>query len=177
MWFCIFFKHKTEYEMRISDWSSDVCSSDLGTENGNPVRKITMGKLSIITAAVIASCVAGCGDRAATTADTTTPPAAAETATPAPVDPDARRFDCQADTAVVVLDGTARVTLPGGELHALPKVADSDPEVYVGDALYFTLGADAAHLSPQEGMSQLASSAKASSTRKSAGRGKRGGEK
>src|SRR3546814_5590909 len=27
---CIFFfKHKTAYEMRISDWSSDVCSSDL----------------------------------------------------------------------------------------------------------------------------------------------------
>src|SRR3546814_1942101 len=24
-----FFKQKTEYEMRISDWSSDVCSSDL----------------------------------------------------------------------------------------------------------------------------------------------------
>src|SRR3546814_4954373 len=25
-----FFKQKTSYEMRISDWSSDVCSSDLG---------------------------------------------------------------------------------------------------------------------------------------------------
>src|SRR3546814_5802982 len=25
-----FFKQKTVYEMRISDWSSDVCSSDLG---------------------------------------------------------------------------------------------------------------------------------------------------
>src|SRR3546814_4079497 len=25
-----FFKQKTAYEMRISDWSSDVCSSDLG---------------------------------------------------------------------------------------------------------------------------------------------------
>src|SRR3546814_4184448 len=24
-----FFQHKTAYEMRISDWSSDVCSSDL----------------------------------------------------------------------------------------------------------------------------------------------------
>src|SRR3546814_8126166 len=24
-----FFKQKTEYELRISDWSSDVCSSDL----------------------------------------------------------------------------------------------------------------------------------------------------
>src|SRR3546814_1284809 len=28
-----FFKQKTAYEMRISDWSSDVCSSDL-TANG-----------------------------------------------------------------------------------------------------------------------------------------------
>src|SRR3546814_3445796 len=27
-----FFKQKTAYEMRISDWSSDVCSSDLGIE-------------------------------------------------------------------------------------------------------------------------------------------------
>src|SRR3546814_8098135 len=27
-----FFKQKTAYEMRISDWSSDVCSSDLGHE-------------------------------------------------------------------------------------------------------------------------------------------------
>src|SRR3546814_10475307 len=27
--FCFFFKQKTVYEMRISDWSSDVCSSDL----------------------------------------------------------------------------------------------------------------------------------------------------
>src|SRR3546814_11787701 len=27
-----FFKQKTAYEMRISDWSSDVCSSDLGFE-------------------------------------------------------------------------------------------------------------------------------------------------
>src|SRR3546814_7971237 len=29
--FFFFFKQKTAYEMRISDWSSDVCSSDLGT--------------------------------------------------------------------------------------------------------------------------------------------------
>src|SRR3546814_8560554 len=26
---CLFFKQKTEYELRISDWSSDVCSADL----------------------------------------------------------------------------------------------------------------------------------------------------
>src|SRR3546814_5214314 len=32
---CIcFFKQKTAYEMRISDWSSDVCSSDLNVEIG-----------------------------------------------------------------------------------------------------------------------------------------------
>src|SRR3546814_4807345 len=30
LWFIFFFfKQKTAYEMRISDWSSDVCSSDL----------------------------------------------------------------------------------------------------------------------------------------------------
>src|SRR3546814_6393843 len=27
-----FFKQKTAYEMRISDWTSDVCSSDLGID-------------------------------------------------------------------------------------------------------------------------------------------------
>src|SRR3546814_4258783 len=31
--FFFFFKQKTAYEMRISDWSSDVCSSDLLAEN------------------------------------------------------------------------------------------------------------------------------------------------
>src|SRR3546814_6328927 len=30
MFVVFFFKQKTAYEMRISDWSSDVCSSDLG---------------------------------------------------------------------------------------------------------------------------------------------------
>src|SRR3546814_10113655 len=30
--FFFFFKQKTAYEMRISDWSSDVCSSDLQIE-------------------------------------------------------------------------------------------------------------------------------------------------
>src|SRR3546814_19196493 len=30
--FVFFFKQKTAYEMRISDWSSDVCSSDLPDE-------------------------------------------------------------------------------------------------------------------------------------------------
>src|SRR3546814_4496716 len=29
MFLFFFFKQKTAYEMRISDWSSDVCSSDL----------------------------------------------------------------------------------------------------------------------------------------------------
>src|SRR3546814_3129381 len=30
----LFFKQKTAYEMRISDWSSDVCSSDLRASAG-----------------------------------------------------------------------------------------------------------------------------------------------
>src|SRR3546814_7567753 len=33
MYECFFFKQKTAYEMRISDWSSDVCSSDLAADD------------------------------------------------------------------------------------------------------------------------------------------------
>src|SRR3546814_1397673 len=34
-----FFKQKTAYEMRISDWSSDVCSSDLHARDRRPQRE------------------------------------------------------------------------------------------------------------------------------------------
>src|SRR3546814_1717470 len=40
LFYFFFFKQKTAYEMRISDWSSDVCSSDLGIFDvrGRPMR-------------------------------------------------------------------------------------------------------------------------------------------
>src|SRR3546814_7013346 len=41
---CFFFKQKTAYEMRISDWSSDVCSSDL-IRNDPPIR----GRNDVVT--------------------------------------------------------------------------------------------------------------------------------
>src|SRR3546814_15962081 len=34
--FVFFFKQKTAYELRISDWSSDVCSSDLAPRKSRP---------------------------------------------------------------------------------------------------------------------------------------------
>src|SRR3546814_12410755 len=40
-----FFKQKTAYEMRISDWSSDVCSSDLravSTERGHDLSEFAL---------------------------------------------------------------------------------------------------------------------------------------
>src|SRR3546814_15073004 len=42
----VFFKQKTAYDMRISDWSSDVCSSDLRSVGGDqdcgafPLRRV-----------------------------------------------------------------------------------------------------------------------------------------
>src|SRR3546814_19835784 len=40
---CVFFfKQKTAYEMRISDWSSDVCSSDLVTDIVLNVKQIAL---------------------------------------------------------------------------------------------------------------------------------------
>src|SRR3546814_7534764 len=42
--FFFFFKQKTAYEMRISDWSSDVCSSDLGRHaDHHPVLHVHAG--------------------------------------------------------------------------------------------------------------------------------------
>src|SRR3546814_11784469 len=39
--FCFFFfKQKTAYEMRISDWSSDVCSSDLRDQQDDLIRRV-----------------------------------------------------------------------------------------------------------------------------------------
>src|SRR3546814_9853981 len=41
---CVFFfKQKTAYEMRISDWSSDVCSSDLWAGNADDQRDVAVG--------------------------------------------------------------------------------------------------------------------------------------
>src|SRR3546814_4442541 len=37
MLFIFFFNQKTAYEMRISDWSSDVCSSDLLEDELGPL--------------------------------------------------------------------------------------------------------------------------------------------
>src|SRR3546814_2401409 len=38
-----FFKQKTAYEMRISDWSSDVCSSDLAGDHRLVQRRVAVG--------------------------------------------------------------------------------------------------------------------------------------
>src|SRR3546814_4250785 len=48
-----FFKQKTAYEMRISDWSSDVCSSDLPTYRFLPLRMPAMPDSHFPLAAVV----------------------------------------------------------------------------------------------------------------------------
>jgi hypothetical protein len=123
-----------------------------------------MGKLSSLTPVLLLACLAGCGDHSAATETETDPDAAragtaTETAPAAAGEDDnvAARYACQADTDVVVLDdGSARVSLPGGERHTLNRIADSDPPVYAGDSLFFTIQADAAHLSQQDGARELA---------------------
>src|SRR3546814_17199693 len=61
-----FFKQKTAYEMRISDWSSDVCSSDLIAIGGQqiadpvaledaaeiPAMAVIVGELGVLVAVV-----------------------------------------------------------------------------------------------------------------------------
>src|SRR3546814_11676727 len=43
-----FFRHKTAYEMRISDWSSDVCSSDLSGDVKPPVVTQILGYKNLL---------------------------------------------------------------------------------------------------------------------------------
>src|SRR3546814_8916020 len=53
MWLvCSFFcfKQKTAYEMRISDWSSDVCSSDLGYTHTEHLVRTPGGKTGLFIA-------------------------------------------------------------------------------------------------------------------------------
>src|SRR3546814_1897796 len=46
LFFFFFFKQKTAYEMRISDWSSDVCSSDLPEKTLQQVTLASRSRLS-----------------------------------------------------------------------------------------------------------------------------------
>src|SRR3546814_21076463 len=57
-----FFKQKTEYEMRISDWSSDVCSSDLwvGTPRHPSLAFRYLRRELLITVNVTGLCRAQC---------------------------------------------------------------------------------------------------------------------
>src|SRR3546814_6607500 len=61
--FYFFFKQKTAYEMRISDWSSDVCSSDL--RRSPVVRADAGGKRARRIAAADAACVLYGAERSA----------------------------------------------------------------------------------------------------------------
>src|SRR3546814_3208736 len=50
LFFFFFFKQKTAYEMRISDWSSDVCSSDLEfTDTSGQIRLFTESGRSLVS--------------------------------------------------------------------------------------------------------------------------------
>src|SRR3546814_15461884 len=46
-----FFKQKTAYEMRISDWSSDVCSSDLSTTSSTGLLANELSPMAVPRAA------------------------------------------------------------------------------------------------------------------------------
>src|SRR3546814_17371222 len=50
-YFFVFFKQKTAYEMRISDWSSDVCSSDLGMGPVEPAEAYIRSRVASLRAA------------------------------------------------------------------------------------------------------------------------------
>lgn len=103
--------------------------------------------------------LAGCGNADNAPAAAEQAPAgetAAAVANPAaaPVPADvATRYACDPDTVVDVLQGeqAARATLPDGTRVDLGKVEGSEPPVYRGLNLFFTIGDREAHLSQESG--------------------------
>src|SRR3546814_6197802 len=59
LFFFFFFKQKTAYEMRISDWSSNVCSSDLVTATGAAAALAGSAAEAILPPGAIAHCAKG----------------------------------------------------------------------------------------------------------------------
>src|SRR3546814_9998753 len=57
-----FFKMKTAYEMRISDWSSDVCSSDLSSPTQSWLAASRVASLAIIFMFYLATMIVGQSD-------------------------------------------------------------------------------------------------------------------
>src|SRR3546814_15651650 len=57
--FFFFFKQKTAYEMRISDWSSDVCSSDLIVVSSRRCAVTMISASPPLFASAVAAAVAG----------------------------------------------------------------------------------------------------------------------
>src|SRR3546814_4183295 len=64
VYYFFFFKQKTAYEMRISDWSSDVCSSDLPLDEIERERKAARANY-VEQQAAKAAALAAAGDAAA----------------------------------------------------------------------------------------------------------------
>lgn len=116
---------------------------------------------AVVLIALLAGCTAGHDDAA--DAGTTDGMPAASNAPAAPVAPPAdedpnvvMRYACDADTVVVVLrNGSARVSLPEGRDVDLSRITGSQPPIFAGNSLYFTVGDEQAHLSQGDEINEL----------------------
>lgn len=108
----------------------------------------------LLSALLPALLLAGCKaehNTPAPVAQTPTTPAPAKSIAPPTADV-VTRFACDPDTVVDILkDGRAQVSLPDGLQVGLGKIANSDPPVYTGANLYFTISGNQAHLSQDNG--------------------------
>src|SRR3546814_6471517 len=113
-----FFKQKTAYEMRISDWSSDVCSSDLRRSNGDivPTSECSSRGVAITptneTSARYGSCSYSRVNPASWSAwSSTCSPNATRT----------RTYDCRRSDGTIVPDGECRSEEHTSELQSLMR--------------------------------------------------------
>src|SRR3546814_20302106 len=142
-----FFKQKTAYEMRMSDWSSDVCSSDLDRPAAFHVRhprrlsadaaakcqtqpstrstlkEKTMKPLTLAAMLGLAALLAACGQKAETD------DAAANTTAEATAQMDAMASNLSGDMGHMELPmaGPAEMAKGAGKVEAVDKSAGANP--------------------------------------------------
>jgi hypothetical protein len=96
----------------------------------------------------------GLGLGACDRADSPAPAPAAGPDTPG-ADADARgvtmRYDCGEAYSVAIMGDSARVTTPDGNSFDLPRMPDTSPPVYAGEAMELAIGSEDAQLGRAEG--------------------------
>src|SRR3546814_5046590 len=137
--FFFFFKQKTAYEMRISDWSSDVCSSDLeqpsaknGLRRGEDLMQLAHLKFTVGTVALAIAAASSVAHAQGATSSSSDSAAEAERLVPEIIVTAQKRKQSIQDVPISIQVVTGEA-LRANDLNDLQNLTQTLPAVTVAD--------------------------------------------